>query len=427
MKLPILLLIALSGSLKCPEAQYRPRDSKDTCTPCPQGCFACEERDGVALCSNCYYGFFLDENFSCDPCIGNCATCVGIELTHCLTTNPGYFFDKKNAKIASCGVDKCQSCREEGSCLSCQAGFYLRSESLSSREGRCLACPDNCERCSLKADQIKNSKYLSCDVCATGYGLSEGECSICSPNCSKCEGGNGKCLVCFPGFMLVSKWSTPPIAEGSSLSNIESGFEQRIGASSCVAAIDNCFLAKDASSCLICEQSFYPREGKCFACSETHPNCQNCALVGPAPRCSECRKGYFLTDENSCQICSDNCDRCGSAGCLKCREEFFLDSKEAECKKCTIPFCYLCDSPDRCQLCLQGYYVDRLTKTCAKCPGSCLVCSSADRCDQCKLDSTPLVYFSREKDDFLTVCFETCPDTFHDRKVLSNSALGRCT
>ena len=69
----------------------------------------------------------------------------------------------------------------------------------------------------------------------------------------------------------------------------------------------------DASLCTECSKGYYLSNS--FTCSKCSISCVECL---DRDRCSACVKGKYLASGNICQPCLENCLECNSNQCLEC-------------------------------------------------------------------------------------------------------------
>ncbi len=78
-----------------------------------------------------------------------------------------------------------------------------------------------------------------------------------------------------------------------------------------------------------------------------------------------CPSGQYVQDDGSCSPCSDNCNKCRSDGCRKCKRGYFL--RRGACVACPDN-CRRCISENRCRRCDDGYGLQN---------GRCVTCEYA--------------------------------------------------
>jgi hypothetical protein len=119
------------------------------------------------------------------------------------------------------------NCRNltNGTCSQCYNGFYLSNnlckranllcQTINAVNGNCTSCyqgysllSGDCviSSSSLAVDlncKAFNASLNICDQCYKGYFIdTSGVCQIFDPLCSVNNQTNGKCVACYPGYML---------------------------------------------------------------------------------------------------------------------------------------------------------------------------------------------------------------------------------
>jgi len=133
-----------------------------TCAYCPDGCLGC---DSAKTCTTCRDGYVLSGS-KCVLCSGIDAECTACDaaLTQCSGCQDGFYL--LNNTCLQC-LSGCKSCSDEGSCGTCQDGFFLNTNK------GCTPCISNCKQCS---------NATSCDVCQdfSDYIPETQECLSCN-------------------------------------------------------------------------------------------------------------------------------------------------------------------------------------------------------------------------------------------------------
>lgn len=135
-------------------------------------------------------------------------------------------------------------------------------------------------------------------------------------------------------------------------------------------------------TCTSCRAGYYLSNGDCKqGCS------QNCFICSNSTTCNQCVSGYSLYYRESdviCAPCPITCRTCADgqpAGCLSCGIGFYLSG--TTCIACTQN-CMSCTTGG-CNSCSDGYFLTS-TLTCApNCAIPCATCSSTDikKCTSC--------------------------------------------
>lgn len=153
------------------------------CAPCYAFIDYCTDCTGVGplgvTCNSCVDGTYLDltTNTTCISCAPNCASC---NSSGCVNCSGGFSniagtcvyqdtcstFLNMDINCADClNVSETNSTTNvttfTETCVACQAGFYLFSDTL------CVACQSSCSTCS---------SYLTCLTCEPTFTLVSGSC-----------------------------------------------------------------------------------------------------------------------------------------------------------------------------------------------------------------------------------------------------------
>ena len=232
------------------------------------GCLSCLS----SQCFQCSPAYYLDSNYTCQPCSSSCQTCNGPNNTNCLSCQNGFFL--ANQSCFTCDLT-CQTCNSS-QCLTCNSGGVI------GQDGKChYQCDSTCGQCF----GTQNNQCLSCNSNTTV--LYQGQCIVsgCSQNCGNCvnvTGGSSVCLGCKTGFYLppscVSCSSSCKTCNGSTDNDCQSCF-------------DGSYLNRKTNSCsacyYLCSQCYGPQLGSCFSCID----------------------GYYIM-ESVCLICNETCLTC---------------------------------------------------------------------------------------------------------------------
>ncbi|ELP90596.1 serine-threonine protein kinase, putative [Entamoeba invadens IP1] len=334
---------------------------------------------------------------------------------------------------------KCVNYNIDGSCQSCDVGFFKTANG-------CVQCEELCERC------IDNS---SCAICTSNHIVGVvNEQTVCEVQDMNCQySWSNRCLKCEPTTFFNGEF--------------------------CDMCIEHCLLCTDKSSCLICdvslgysmiggvcvyqkhslfvvnngtvecENGYYLRDKTCEPCDE---GCRVCylSLVGQMSECDICFEGYSITTDNKCKrsdgsldlnnsrcvnttlyfngklcvTCEEHCFVCTDDGiCALCQDGYYLyysdKSTRVTCKPTPQPHCAF-SVKSRCITCESGYYVS--FGICVKCSVACSECiDSSIRCLKCG----PEYSFNNGDCVSLSVIFEEC--TGYYAQVGPNTLCSSCS
>ena len=138
-----------------------------TCKKCMDGCDQCDFSD---YCRICKPGFYLEKDYTCQPCTFPCLTCTGPnQLTDCKSCADNY---KLYDWYGACGfVGEC-----DYPCLTCPLAPDRCGQCMDTFvkvNGTCVNCPTGCKTCDtdLTCTECQdgffmNTKTLQCEKCA---------------------------------------------------------------------------------------------------------------------------------------------------------------------------------------------------------------------------------------------------------------------
>lgn len=325
---------------------------KDCLDSDPSHCLSCYKDEGikngrpflqvdtcVERCSSTrYYDAGLD---SCQLCNPTCLTCETTKDT-----------------CTSCGIDE-YLFLHEAECLTICPDRFIEDPSAN----RCIACQDNCLTCEelptscTSCDPLSEFKYFFHESCIASCipkisVLVGDQCVECDSKCKECAGTPSTCTACEPHMKFDESKST----------------------------------CED-----LCEpetQIFIPNEDPSLAghCAFCAGNCYKCA--GSVTTCTECRGGFLLTTEQTCE------EKCSAEN---------QTPIDGICMECESP-CATCQgSVQTCTTCIDDYFLFHDSKCVQYCPekykdkdGVCvfegLVCPAGFELNQAKDGCIPLNY-----------------------------------
>ena len=220
-----------------------------------------------------------------------------------------FFIQSNSLKCGDNEIENCKKCgegEESDTCDICQAQYFLLLKNLI-----CMSCNNQIyTQPGCKEECMSITDY--CQECKEGYYLNNGKCIECSrdlPGCNSCR----------------LSWSNKLICE--KCSEEEERFDSND--SKCVKCnekLSNCkkchFVGNTVSTpqCDECLEGYYiDSSGRCQWCSYENINGGKCRICPPGTKPDECYcdEGFALVD-NSCQECSNNCERCEINDCDNC-------------------------------------------------------------------------------------------------------------
>ncbi|KAL4482200.1 hypothetical protein ABPG72_017981 [Tetrahymena utriculariae] len=411
--------------------------SVSMCSKCAQNCISCYSSQNG--CYQCADGFFLNENYECDPCDDSCLTCNGYKQNNCLSCiQPLVLF--KNQCFQNCPLK-----------------YYINY--LPNNTQECIVCPSQCITCSSK----KN-----CSTCAYGYYKQDAECLQCKNNCEICYGLQGLyCQKCRQSYFLQNNLC---VKQCQVYNNI--GHYMDIASRTCLQCDQSCLncVNPQSTGCTSCRDGYYLFSGICYVCPSNSVKCyydnqqkqilsiqcaspyflfygfckKSCPLsfyqditsntcklcnvacsqcTGPlSNQCQSCYDGYFYAGQNTCLPCKqgsgvgfNDCISCLSFNyCLKCQtlinfngmclsqclQSYYFNKQLQNCQKCNYP-CLNCLDLKTCTSCMDGYYLQG--NKCLKCDVKCLTCNGGTDQD-CLLCNQPFMPQQIDKIECVIKC-----------------------
>ena len=313
----------------------------------------------ISICS-----FSTVNTIKCgDNEIDNCKTCgSGNQSNSCGICDDEYFPLLENKYCIKCddplyGQVGCKGAcdgsdyinTESVNCQQCKEGYY-------NDNGKCLECNDyseGCIDCSFELNTETGKNEFKCKKC-----LNENEYKLNDNNCDKCALNLVGCKKChFIGDQITE------------------------------------------AECDECNDGYYKNSKKCEACKSekiTGGECTKCSPDSNPVHC-ECYARFALSDNYTCEECSENCNECEynketkSTKCIKCNQNYGINSL-GQCVKCESG-CFFCEfdesNKSKCLLCETGKLLTN-DNQCLDPPSNCLeyeydnikkkiVCNGCDR------------------------------------------------
>ena len=214
-------------------------------------------------------------------------------------------------------------------------------------------------------------------------------CKEGSKNCAKCNPITKQCIKCDKNVYSLNKngeceqskicvLGQNYCIECNELGNLcqkceEGYFPDENGACS---YSNNCRISY-LGKCLKCNSGYFLNEGIGVCKSENSEDFQNCLNKNKTTGlCQECKKNFFLSQEDKRCISTPNCYESSFGICTKCISGFYLDKQNNECKEQKDSFinCELSLDGKTCETCVDDYSFDEerkcvSTKFCSKSDG----------------------------------------------------------
>lgn len=336
----------------------------------------------------------LNQSF-CKEGINHCSKCNPITKLCVKCEKEVYIPDKKGGcqKSQKClvGLNHCFECYEDGKlCKQCDIGYFPDENGGCSNTNYCeIADGIECIKCKKNYILIGKENYY---YLINGFKFCKSLNSHDFKNCKIINTENGSCKECEEGYYLGIK--------DNRCTNVENCSESSFGI--CKNCNYGFFLDKKHQKCLIQRDIFI-----------------NCRISNEGTFCDECDKNFFLDEDKKC-VFSNYCAKGDFNKCDKCIDGYFLSKTDKICTKEKH-----CNSGMRdlgiCTECIENYYIDfndgkcksnlenNLFKNCIKADnGICIYCG-----DNTYLDENNKCAFSQNCNKSLDgLCIE-CKDNFY--------------
>ncbi|ELP92345.1 protein serine/threonine kinase, putative [Entamoeba invadens IP1] len=204
------------------------------------------------------------------------------EEVDCLTRNNkgcqrcpnGYYLNKNSCEKC---VNDCLSCYNATYCTTCNSGYFL---DLSMK---CQTLGELANRC-----EVPLPTGGGCAICKVGYFKVEKDCDACDESCDMCL-KKDECLSCKDGYIKIASESNKLCSSNTTLSNC---------------------LQSNLEGCILCNESFFLQNGRCFSCKKSCATCVN------SEKCLSCGVDKILL-KGSC-VDYRTVTHCTSADNSKC-------------------------------------------------------------------------------------------------------------
>lgn len=334
-----------SGDKKCTKTKNCYESIFGVCNTCNSGFYLdkknseCKEKYGIfnfckqtidgKTCDTCDDGAYLDQE-------GNCVGtqfCLKSTEGKCEKCNSGYYLSANNNFCVNT-----QNCyygdKDIGICLDCNMYNYLDTKDYK--------CSSN-----IKENEFKYCQKIvenTCVKCESGYYLgSDSKCSF-TPNCEESE--NGKCISCSENYYLgkdnlCSNVEKCAYSRFNFCRECEDGYYYNSKDKRCLRnegkkSLDNCKYncLDDENLCCECKNNYYldSQQNLCVDNSQDS-NFYKCAFTDEKGEyCSQCIDGYYLgSGDKKCTLV-DNCKISENENkCSECDDLFCLDAKTGNC------------------------------------------------------------------------------------------------
>ncbi|ESU40541.1 Variant-specific surface protein [Giardia duodenalis] len=355
-----------SGTLTCSECNEGKKPSLDGlhCYACAvDNCASCDEN---SVCQKCISGFVLDgaactqqtcSTPDCKTCTNPktatevCTMCAENKYltptSQCVDacSKLGNYYGAADGKCKECTVDNCAECNTDGSCKTCNTGFFPDAN-------ECKACDSSCKSCS-------GATAEDCTECPSGKALkygnddTKGTCGEgCVVNTDQASGNCKTCDLTVEGTKYCSACAT------------DSEYPQNGVCSSTTSRAATCNdVSISGGVCTACASNYFRMNGGCYETTR-YPGKSVCTQVASGGNtCASPAPGYKV-DNGNLVTCPEGCKACSDAtACTTCADGYVLANNA--CSKCDAS-CLTCETDaSTCKACASGYYLSG--STCTSC------------------------------------------------------------
>ncbi len=336
---------------------------------CPENCNLsdgnCKDDGTCFSCVNGYYGKKCEKK-----CIDNCLKC-DYNTGACIECKNGHYGQNcENTCAEHCLNNQCN--KNDGTC-NCEDNFTppnLCNECTDGHYGNScnFECGNSCIKC--------NMENGSCESCNKGFFYINGSlnCEKCSDECldGNCEENGGKCFNCTSNEKYGDYCNeTCPI---HCISKGNRKCDDKLG------TCDSCEGNYIGEKCDNCKNEYYDINTCDKKCSMNCSKSQSSRLCDiESGKCNECidnQYGDFC--EKECKSCKDKCNQTTGI-CQECAEMYYKNG--TECLECPLS-CIYCND-DGCESCIWNKYGTWCDKNCNEgCEDSCNHLDG--KCNSCK-------------------------------------------
>lgn len=429
MKLIALLLLLLTIS--------------STRQACLAGCLKCDP-NGNCVVPDLSAGYVLSSNAAVQATVTNCFV-LNPDGT-CASCNAGYFLDATTSKCVAVPsaslITNCRFYSTATSCSLCNAGFYLNNNA-------CTAVTTAVANCAAY------SSATVCAACASGYILSLDSTSCVSvSSVNNCSGYSYvTCANCAGGYHLNrNTYLANGLQVGTAAQNTTLALFARnlinkvgyVGAVSCASNTGtNCAtFTVDTNVCTACNTGYFlDTTGVCNAFpAEPIPNC---AVYTNASTCFSCSNGYTLSN-NACTAvatanlvpnCATYDGTSSSVTCTACASNYYLSGSNT----CTIRVASLnlancatfTSNADTCATCATGYIISSDAQQCYAAISNCAQHTSVPKnstiqCSTCNSTYLLVAASGNTQSTCVTVATPTNCATFSNGSTASSATCVTC-
>ncbi|ESU40250.1 Variant-specific surface protein [Giardia duodenalis] len=283
----------------------------------------------------------------------------------------GNYYGATDNKCKECTAANCAECDANGSCQTCNTGFYLDTK-------ECKACDSSCKSCS-------GATAEDCTECPAGKALkygSDGAKGTCGEGCVvNTDQASGNCKTCGLTVEGTAYCSACNVATEYPQNGVCSSATARTAATCKTNSVSN-------GACTSCNNGFFLMEGGCYETSR-YPGKSVCTQVASGGNtCDSPAPGYKVENGNLV-TCPEGCSACTtSTACDACADGYVKIGSAQTCTKCAAS-CLTCETDaTKCKECASGYYKTASGSTCTSCESNSGDITGVKGCASCAAPSS---------------------------------------
>ena len=334
-------------------------------------CYSCKDKDNHSeecnyketfICSTSDYsnGVCSNENKGINSSNSNGDIC-----------NKGYYNINNTCKTCKTTYGECKQC-DSTQCHECEKEYYISNGKCIYNENKCIITESKCIRC------INSSEWYK-----------TGECSICTENCHYCI--NNTCVECNNGFIIYNRTCINNKIDECinytlhDCSRCLIGYYYNSEERKCNKCNETCHKCYNETTCLECKKGYYLNENnECETLNKQMESCKH-TIPGNPDKCAICKNRYYR-DQTYCKKCINNCSICFEENtCIKCEDEYFLLTNTTQCISYNKLINCKTKTHSGCIECENKYYINKqYCSLCSETIKHCSTCSNGNQCNECE-------------------------------------------
>lgn len=312
-------------------------------------CMQCDDEENQ--CSMCLAGYYLANDFTCQPLecsIDNCDECDGNET--CTSCEKHYLLVENACfqEIHACSDSNCIACGHLPEvCTQCKPGFMMNFVTKEAN-GTTENVQTKCVQITEPSNAGEFTPYVTSNCDMLGYMYTGADTALTIG-----------CMTCAANFINVGGFCTANLTQKNYQCNVA-----------------NCNYCIQNNYCGMCNTGYYVQSFTGGVCTKKYSPLPNCAWTIFGQWCLACDAGYVLMNSNGSNYCvpyvvDGMCNVTGCSFCLsdnecyECRDGYMFGSDNTTCEAfCDISNCFTCEDDSTCGVCSYGFTLSEDSKSC---------------------------------------------------------------